>query len=111
MTDCPGCGARPGEWHRPGCGWAQCPYCGDQLGDCRHEPPLDDQLRWTGYDFWLEACFELGLFRRQAEEAWVPCRAGDPGSLPDVRRLLREFRWSPAEKQFISREWQVRPPR
>jgi hypothetical protein len=94
----------PGDWHKPGCSWAQCPYCGDHLADCDHEPPLDDQLPWGGYDFWLDACLELGIFKRQACEGWVRCTADEPGSLPDVRRLLREFIWSREERQFVSRD-------
>jgi hypothetical protein len=104
MTECPGCGARPGAWHGDGCGWAQCPYCGNHLANCDHEPPLDDQLPWGGYDFWLDACLELGLFRKQTRDGWVPCWADDPGSLPDVRRLLREFLWSRAERRFVYRD-------
>jgi hypothetical protein len=116
MTVCPGCGVRPGERHRPGCTWAQCPYCGDHLADCGHEPPLDDRLPWTGYDFWLDACLELGLFKKQTARGWVACKAYDAGSLPDVGRLIREFRWSRAEKKFDSwgttrREGPARPPR
>jgi hypothetical protein len=103
MMYCPDCGVRPGSWHRPGCSWAQCPYCGDQLAICDHEPPLDDQLPWAGYDFWLDACLELGLFRRRMAGQWVLCRADDPGSLPDVRRLFDEFAWSRAEKEFVPR--------
>jgi hypothetical protein len=102
--DCPDCGATPGDWHKAGCSWAQCPYCGDHLVGCGHGPPRDDQLPWTGYDFWLDACLELGLFRRRTQDAWVPCRADDPGSLPDVRRLWRDFRWGRAEKQFVARD-------
>jgi hypothetical protein len=114
--DCPDCGVRPGEWHGPGCSWAQCPYCGDHLAECDHEPPLDDHLAWSGYDFWLDACLERGLFKRPTAGGWVRCRADEPGSLPDVQRLLREFIWSRAEKQFVSRdgmrsEEPSRPPR
>jgi hypothetical protein len=114
--DCPYCRTRPGEWHKPGCSWAQCPYCGDQLADCEHEPPLDDQLPWTGYDYWLDACFQLGLFKRKTAQGWVQCRPYDPGSLPDVRRLFREFAWSRAKRRFVSRDGgrcdgRARPPR
>jgi hypothetical protein len=116
MMDCPDCGVRPGARHKPGCSWAQCPYCGDHLADCDHEPPLDDQLPWGGYDFWLDACLELGLFKRQVREGWVRCLADEPGSLPDVQRLLWEFIWSREERQFVSRdrsrsERPARPPR
>jgi hypothetical protein len=80
MMDCPECGAKPGAWHQVGCSWAQCPYCGDHLTACDHEPPRDDQLRWAGCDFWLAACLQLGLFGRRTAAGWVRCGADDPGT-------------------------------
>ena len=116
MMDCPECGAKPGAWHQVGCSWAQCPYCGDHLTACDHEPPRDDQLRWAGCDFWLAACLQLRLFRRKTAAGWVRCGADDPDSLPDLWRLFREFTWSRAEKEFIPCDGRrsggrTRPPR
>src|SRR5262245_51108026 len=93
MMECSGCGVRPGQWHRPGCECEICPYCGEPLADCGDEPPLDDRLPWSGMCPWLESCLRFGFFERPVGEAWVPCGAGDPGSVPDVPRLLRECFW------------------
>ncbi len=99
----PECGTDPGKWHRHGCSWEQCPYCGGHLGDCEHSPPLDDRLPWTGFNFWLKACLELRFFRRQVKGGWIACRADDPGSLPDVGRLLKQCFWNRQEKRFEKR--------
>lgn len=32
---CPDCGASPGNYHHPGCDWAKCPRCNEQL--LKHE--------------------------------------------------------------------------
>ncbi len=34
LTACPGCRARPGELHDPGCGQEQCPSCGGAAFHC-----------------------------------------------------------------------------
>ena len=102
--ECPDCGIAPGSWHGEGCSWEQCSYCGSHLVDCHCSPPLDDRIPWDGSCFWLSACLELGLFRKQIYGIWVACCADDPDSLPDVGRLLRQCVWNRGEKRFQRRE-------
>lgn len=105
--DCPDCGVKPGQWHRPGCLWELCPYCGGHVVDCRccdGLPPLDDRMRWAGTCPWLDACLEYGFFEKEVAGAWVPCRAGDHESQPDVSRLIRECVWDRQEKRFVRRD-------
>ena len=107
--DCPDCGVVPGNWHRPGCVWEQCPYCGDHLVDCictKGPPPLDDRMAWTGCCTWLDACLEFGLFEKEVSGQWVPCHADDLDSQPDLRRLVQEFYWNRDEKRFERRREQ-----
>jgi hypothetical protein len=104
--DCPDCKAAEGRWHKQGCKWEQCPYCGNFLtdcGPCQGWPPLDDRIVWQGCCPWLLACADLGLFERQVDGQWEPCRAEDPGSQPDVLRFLHHYRWNREAKQFEPR--------
>jgi hypothetical protein len=101
--NCPDCGVSVGERHWAGCSWEQCPYCGHHLQSCGCLPPLDDRLPWSGGDFWLDACLELGFFKMEVPGGWVPCRADDPDSFPDVGRLLRRCVWNRAERKFQRR--------
>jgi hypothetical protein len=50
----------------------------------------------------LDACLEFGLFERPVEGGWAPCHPGEPGSQPDVVRLLRHCRWNRLAGRF---EW------
>jgi hypothetical protein len=105
--ECPVCGALPGSWHNKGCGWEQCPYCGEFAIDCACGPrirPLDDRLRWIGACPWLTACLEYGFFEREVGGRWLPCSADALGSHPDVARLLRECWWSRDDKRFVRRQ-------
>lgn len=101
---CPDCDAAPGSWHKNGCGWEQCPYCGEHLADCNccadGPPPLDDRIAWSGACSWLVACLEFGFFERDVNGRWRPCHADEPGSQPDVSRLMRECAWSRLDKRF-----------
>jgi hypothetical protein len=104
--DCPICGAGPGRMHRKGCGWEQCPYCGGHAIGCpcgRRGILLDDRIPWAGYCPWQAACRQFGFFERNAIDGWVPCRADQLGSLPDLPRLLRLCPWNRAEKRFKRR--------
>jgi hypothetical protein len=105
--DCPDCHVLPGAWHRPGCVFEQCPYCGKHTGDCgccAGLPPLDDRLRWTGCCTYVEACLRFGFFERQDRGRWVPCRAEEDGAEPDVFRLLLECRWHRGRKWYELRQ-------
>ena len=104
--DCPVCGVKPGFWHRAGCGWEQCPYCGAHAIGCscgRRGVPPDDRIRWSGACPWLLACRQFGFFERSMRGRWVPCPFDQPGSLPDIRRLLRSCHWDRAAQQFVRR--------
>jgi hypothetical protein len=50
----------------------------------------------------------LGLFRKKVCGVWVPARAADPDSVPDVNRLLRAYAWDRKAQQFVRRH-KVRP--
>lgn len=104
--DCPDCNVAPGNWHRRGCGWEQCPYCGEHLADCsccNGSPPLDDRIRWSGSCTWLQACLEFSFFEREVNGVWRRCHADDPGSQPDVSRLMRDCHWNRLDKRFERR--------
>jgi hypothetical protein len=71
---CGDCGAKPGEFHQPGCDVERCPYCGDQLISCGC---LSDKKKsrwihknlmpWTGVWPGEEECIEFDLWCR-----WIP---------------------------------------
>jgi len=47
MKSCHDCGAKPGDYHNPGCDTERCPFCGGQLlsCDCAYEK-LAGQFGW-----------------------------------------------------------------
>ena len=102
--ECPKCGATRGQWHRPGCDWEQCPYCGDAVMECNccggDLPPLDDRIPWNGRTEWAQACLDFGFYKRRVGEQWVPCDDTSPGSVLDVNRLMRDCVWNRYEKRF-----------
>jgi hypothetical protein len=56
---------------------------------------------WPG----VEQCRELGLWARLVPgRGWVPCRPDDPGATEDLNRLHLDYRWSRADKCFVTRE-------
>lgn len=103
---CFDCNVAPGTYHRPGCAFEQCPYCGAHAGSCpccEGLPPLDDRLPWTGSCAWVDACLAFGFFAKAVNGAWVACPPDDPASEPDVERLAAECVWNRAEKCFERR--------
>jgi hypothetical protein len=56
----------------------------------------------------LGACRDLGLFKKKVCGLWVPCRADDPDSVPDVTRLARAYQWDRKARRFV-RKAKVRP--
>jgi hypothetical protein len=105
--ECPVCSVSAGSWHRHGCGWEQCPYCGAHAIGCacgRRGLPLDDRIPWSGSCPWLAACREFGFFERSAARGWTACRSDEPGSLPDIRRLLKFCHWDRLQQRFVRRQ-------
>src|SRR5437868_2175886 len=89
--ECPVCSVEPGRWHRPDCGWEQCPYCGGHLvGCCCKRPPLDDRIRWAGFCPWVEACEQFGFFETKVHGRWVQCGADELRALSDILILIQE---------------------
>ena len=103
---CRDCGARPGEFHEPGCDVEQCPYCGGQLisCECRRKPPLDDRMAWTGLWPGVAECREFGWYARMVSgKGWVSCGSDEPEAIEDLNRLHIEARWDRGEKKFVLR--------
>jgi hypothetical protein len=103
QTDCPCCGAKPGEWHRRGCDVEQCPHCGGQAVRCdsNADPiPLDDRLRWTGQWPGEAEAVEFRWYARLTPKGWRSCRPEAHGAMPDLNRVRRGMTWDRAEKRF-----------
>ncbi|MFH1367242.1 MAG: hypothetical protein ABIH38_04655 [Patescibacteria group bacterium] len=51
LTDCPDCGAKPGQPHKEGCDVERCSNCGGQFISCDCPSRKHDKLfaRWTGF--------------------------------------------------------------
>jgi hypothetical protein len=89
--DCHDCGAKPGEFHDPGCDTEQCPLCGFQVISCEHGEDVfrktgrwfKERLPWTGIWSMTEEAVEYGFFVRWEGPlpggSWVPCAKDHPG--------------------------------
>ena len=116
LTDCPDCGAKPGEIHILGCTAERCCYCGGQLLMCLicdgcpelddeelWAPPLDDRLEWTGTWPGEEECREFGWYAKACPGGWVPCDPEDPKAIPDLNRLYSDARYDRNKRRFVFR--------
>jgi hypothetical protein len=97
---CDDCGAALTEWHTLGCPNEQCPYCGDQLGVCDCEPPLDDRIPWQGNDVFLSDARRLGWFVREVNSRLYRCSEEARDAFPDFDRLLGEATWNRKKQRF-----------
>ena len=68
VKPCHDCGCLPGEFHKPGCDWEVCPFCGHQLigCDCRDEI-LSDEID----KLWDAKLREKGLIAYDSKEERV----------------------------------------
>lgn len=104
LTDCPRCGAKPGEWHRRGCDIEQCPYCGGQAVGCDSDAdpiPLDDRLRWTGQWPGEAEAITCNWYCKRTPAGWRTCRPDDPDGVPDLNRVRKEMVWDRNGKRFV----------
>jgi hypothetical protein len=109
LQDCPVCGARPEELHKPGCDIEQCAYCGGQSSRCGcfDEDPLDDEfqdsvrLRWAGEWPGKRECREFGWYAKWTEGGWEPCDPGDEGAIEDLDRLQAQTVWDRSESRWV----------
>jgi hypothetical protein len=49
----------------------------------------------------VQACQDLGLFKKEVRGTWMPCRPDDPAAVPDLGRLVREACWDRADRRFV----------
>lgn len=95
VRDCGDCGAKPGDFHLPGCDVERCRLCGGQSISCACNYPEDEhgetrdmtdaervdldervekaggRLPWTGIWPGVEECRELGLWCKWVEPGWA----------------------------------------
>lgn len=117
ITNCPDCGAEPGETHGA-CGIERCRLCGGQAISCRcYSVESDDgdtrdmtpdeakevdemvekdggRLPWDGEWPGVKECREFGLWCKWVaiesgakRTGWVRCDADDPEATEDLNRL------------------------
>ena len=112
FANCPCCEVAIGEYHRPGCAFEPCPYCGRELAFCLRlgcrcksapfwPPPLDDRSPWNGTLTNMKKCCDLGWFVRPVGDEWAQCRGDEEGALPDTDRLYREAIWDRRKGRFV----------
>lgn len=105
--ECPGCPARVGQLHEPGCDLEQCPLCGLQLLSCEHAEeeilitdanriPVGPKMRG------VEDAERLGLWAKMVPglRGWQPCGKDEEGACPDLNRLYAFCLWNPATRRF-----------
>ena len=88
-TNCPDCGATPGELHKRGCDVENCPGCGRQLLGCCCSRTAAERRPWTGFWPGTEECVEFGF--------WTP------EGTPDLNRLYTECLWDRAAQRWKPR--------
>jgi hypothetical protein len=107
MTDCPDCGAKPGEIHKlVGCDVERCPLCGLQAIGCGCDWPRDvKRLPWTGEWPGKAECREWGWYAVMVEgRGYVPCDRDSPGATEDLNRIYAECRWDAEAQKWVRPE-------
>lgn len=61
LRNCPDCGVKPGQAHKPGCDVERCSHCGLQALACGHKSHDPLFARWTGLWPGSAECLALGL--------------------------------------------------
>lgn len=86
LTNCPDCGAKPGETHMPGCDCERCSVCGKQKIQCHCEGHDPFFARWTGLWPGVTECVALGMFAKWPgkDDKWEKCGPNDPEGGPDL---------------------------
>lgn len=98
---CPDCGVEVGQSHKGGCDVERCPECGMQRLSCGCITDLED-LPWTGTWPGRAEAAELGLWCKWATgKRWVECSESDDGALPDLNRLVMEYKWNKETKRWV----------
>lgn len=120
LTNCPDCGAEPGEQHQFGCDVARCTATGEQFIQCEGElhtyhgreygehVGICQPTIWTGEWPGNEECRELGLWCYWGPP-WTPCDADHPGAVADLNTLTRmamngKLRWDGQRWQAIEEQ-------
>lgn len=104
MKNCHGCGAKPGEFHEPGCDVERCPECGHQSISCGcvyvENGMSADTLEQDHPDVYKNGPTPEMVARFEA--VWGPKRQPWPGEWPGVAEC-REFGWY---AKFTDRGWE-----
>ena len=100
--NCPDCGVKIGEFHRPGCDVERCPECGGQRIGCYTHENCKTKTKWTGYWPGELECQEYNLFSKFIHgSGWESCEANDPDGGPDLNTLISKGTWSKQKQKFI----------
>jgi hypothetical protein len=87
LTDCPDCGAKPGQVHNDNCDVERCSVCGGQklMDDCEgHDKAF---ARWTGLWPGVAEAAYLGLYSKMTKHGWMPCPGDDPQASADLNKF------------------------
>ena len=97
-TDCPDCGAKPGESHAAICDVGLCPVCGIQAIQCSKHNAV--QI-WTGYWPGDKECVKYDLYSKWVNgKGWEVCSKYADGAGPDLNTLGILGKWN-SETQMM----------
>lgn len=120
--NCPDCGAKPGEKHKPGCDVERCPACGYQATQClsdlgklmcsntNTEVGEDELIPWSGEWPGKDECREYGFWCRWDSRSrgmvgtWVDCNKDHPDAREDLNRLNTDCEWDRKQRKFVLKE-------
>lgn len=119
--NCPDCGVKPGELHKPGCDVERCPVCGGQALQCLRTCPhchetiagcndeaieTKDLVPWSGEWPGKAECREYGFYCKLVKgKGWITtCDKDDLEAIEDMNRLYLETKWSREKKRFVKRD-------
>jgi len=120
MENCPDCGVKPGEQHKPGCDVERCPVCGGQaltclmscphchkiIANCNNEKVEESELiPWDGTWPGTKECEEFGWYSKWSDkDGWVICDKNDPEARPNLNRLYDDAIWNREKQRFVLKE-------
>jgi hypothetical protein len=106
VKTCYACGATPGQYHKRGCDWEDCPHCGLQLLWCGHMAIVrqPERMPFRELETRERAALEYGWYCILVPgRGWRLCRQGTPNCRLNLNRVMESCDWDKEQKKWVVR--------